>query len=156
VKRAIFGVKDGVGTVLIDGPAAVVHDRGPGSSMHDMWAARGPMPTFSVEDIIASTGPGLDVGPGGVIFRMVEMPPTPLDSELGSGMHRTWTVDYGVVVSGHVALRMEDGTEASLEAGDCFVQLGGKHEWRNPGPDSCVIAFLNHCVDPATVRVQSG
>lgn len=140
MKRAIFGTRDGVGTVVIDGPPAAVHDRGPGASMYDMWAARGPA-TFNTEDITASIGPGLDVGPGGVMFRVVEMPPRSPDTEIGAGMHRTLTVDYGVLLSGAITVFMEDGTSASLEAGDCFVQLGGRHEWHNPGPDPCVIAF---------------
>ncbi len=140
MKRAIFGTKDGVGTVLVDGPPAVVHDRGPGASMYDMWAAAGPA-SFSIEDITATIGPGLNVGPGGVMFRVVEMPPTAPDAEPGSGMHRTPTVDYGIVLSGRITVAMEDGSRASLEPGDCFVQIGGIHAWRNPGPDSCVIAF---------------
>jgi len=140
MRRAIFGVKDGVGTVIVDGPPAAVHDRGPGASMFDMWAARGPA-DFAIEDITASVGPGLDVGPGGVVFRIVEMPPTAPDAEPGSGMHRTLTVDYGVLLSGSITVVMEDGSSTDLERGDCFVQIGGRHAWRNHGPDSCVIAF---------------
>jgi mannose-6-phosphate isomerase-like protein (cupin superfamily) len=154
MKRAIFGVKDGLGTVLIDGPPATVHDRGPGASMYDIWAARGPQPTFAVDDITATIGPGLDVGPGGVIFRIAEMPPRSPDAPPGSGMHRTWTVDYGVVLSGRITVVMEDGTSASLDPGDCLVQIGGKHEWYNEGPESCVIAFWCAGVDRDSVRAQ--
>jgi quercetin dioxygenase-like cupin family protein len=48
-----------------------------------------------------------------------------------SPMHRTQTVDYGVVVSGRVSLLLDDGSETLLEAGDIVVQRGTDHAWAN-------------------------
>ena len=56
------------------------------------------------------------------------------------GMHTTDTVDFDVVVSGEVYLELDDGAEVLLKAGDCVVQNGARHAWRNPSSVNCVIA----------------
>ena len=58
------------------------------------------------------------------------------------GMHTTDTVDYGIVISGEVSLELDDGEAVDLEPGDCVVQNGTRHAWRNHGPDPCVMAFV--------------
>jgi len=56
------------------------------------------------------------------------------------GMHTTDTIDYDVVVSGEVVLELDDGAEVHLKAGDCVVQNGTRHAWRNRSTQNCVIA----------------
>ncbi len=56
------------------------------------------------------------------------------------GMHTTDTVDFDVVVSGEVILELDDGSEVLLKAGDCVVQNGTRHAWRNRSSANCVIA----------------
>lgn len=56
------------------------------------------------------------------------------------GMHTTDTVDFDVVISGEVYLELDDGSEVLLRAGDCVVQNGTRHAWRNRSPANCVIA----------------
>ncbi|HVP47422.1 MAG TPA: cupin domain-containing protein [Bryobacteraceae bacterium] len=56
------------------------------------------------------------------------------------GMHTTDTVDFDVIVSGEVYLELDDGAEVLLKAGDCVVQNGTRHAWRNRSPQNCVIA----------------
>ncbi len=63
-----------------------------------------------------------------------------LDPARGAGMHATATIDFGVVVSGRVILQLEDG-QAELGPGDCVVQRGTWHAWRNPWEEPCVLAF---------------
>jgi mannose-6-phosphate isomerase-like protein (cupin superfamily) len=57
------------------------------------------------------------------------------------GMHTTDTVDFGVVVSGEVWLELDDGAEVQLRAGDCVVQNGTRHAWRNKSAEPCITAF---------------
>ncbi len=57
------------------------------------------------------------------------------------GMHTTDTVDFDVIVSGEVVLELDDGAEVVLKAGDCVVQNGTRHAWRNRSKEKCVIAF---------------
>ena len=56
------------------------------------------------------------------------------------GMHRTDTVDYIVVLSGEVSLELDDGETVHLSAGDCVVQNGTRHAWRNTSGATCVMA----------------
>lgn len=56
------------------------------------------------------------------------------------GMHTTDTVDFDVILSGEVYLELDDGAEVLLKAGDCVVQNGTRHAWRNRSSRSCVIA----------------
>jgi mannose-6-phosphate isomerase-like protein (cupin superfamily) len=56
------------------------------------------------------------------------------------GMHTTDTVDFDVVISGEVVLELDDGSEVLLKAGDCVVQNGTRHAWRNRSSANCVIA----------------
>jgi uncharacterized cupin superfamily protein len=46
-------------------------------------------------------------------------------------MHRTETVDYGIVLSGEIELELDDGVEVHLEAGDVVVQRATAHAWYN-------------------------
>jgi mannose-6-phosphate isomerase-like protein (cupin superfamily) len=58
------------------------------------------------------------------------------------GMHRSKTVDYGVVISGEVCLELDDGVRKLLRAGDCVIQNGTRHAWRNLSDRECVMAFV--------------
>jgi mannose-6-phosphate isomerase-like protein (cupin superfamily) len=49
------------------------------------------------------------------------------------GMHTTSTIDFEVVLEGEVWLELDDGEEVHLRPGDCVVQNGTRHAWRNHG-----------------------
>src|SRR5262249_5564319 len=56
--------------------------------------------------------------------------------ELGganAGFHRTDTTDFGVVLSGTLALQLDDGAEVSLSPGDVLIENGTRHRWRVVG-----------------------
>lgn len=46
-------------------------------------------------------------------------------------MHRTSTLDYGVVVDGVTELLLDSGESKVLQRGDVFVQRGTAHSWKN-------------------------
>jgi mannose-6-phosphate isomerase-like protein (cupin superfamily) len=58
------------------------------------------------------------------------------------GMHATETVDYVVVVSGELELALDGGETTKLRAGDCVVQNGTRHAWRNIGPEPAIMVFV--------------
>lgn len=64
--------------------------------------------------------------PGGTVLRFVDMMPGAL-----SPMHRTVSLDYGVVLEGEVALVLDSGEERLLKRGDVAIQRGTNHAWRN-------------------------
>jgi hypothetical protein len=57
-------------------------------------------------------------------------------------MHTTDTLDFELIVSGEVYLRLSDGTEKLLKAGDTVVQNGTRHLWRNAGTVPAVMAVF--------------
>lgn len=57
-------------------------------------------------------------------------------------MHATDTLDYLVILSGRVALVLEEG-EAQLGPGDFVVDRGVMHGWRNDHAEPCVAAVVN-------------
>ena len=56
-------------------------------------------------------------------------------------MHRTETVDYGIVLQGEITLIMDEG-EALCRAGDIIIQRGTNHGWANRSNENCRIAFI--------------
>jgi hypothetical protein len=68
-------------------------------------------------------------------------------SSLGKGgakhafMHRTETVDYGIVLDGELVLIMDEG-ETTVRAGDIVIQRGTNHGWANRSDRNCRIAFI--------------
>lgn len=56
-------------------------------------------------------------------------------------MHRTDSIDYGVVLCGEVYMMLDD-EDYLLKAGDTFVQRGTNHAWSNRGTETCQIAFV--------------
>ena len=47
-------------------------------------------------------------------------------------MHRTRSLDYGIVLDGVIELILDSGETQSLYRGDCAIQRGTNHAWRNP------------------------
>lgn len=70
-------------------------------------------------------------------------------------MHRTESVDYGVVLSGEITL-MLDEDEVALHPGDVVVQRGTIHAWANRSNDICRMLFVltDATFDPALKRAQ--
>ena len=56
-------------------------------------------------------------------------------------MHRTETIDYGIVLEGELVLIMDEG-ETTVRAGDIVVQRGTNHGWANRSRANCRICFV--------------
>ena len=63
------------------------------------------------------------------------------DSGRHAFMHRTETVDYGIVLDGELVLIMDEG-ETIVRAGDIVIQRGTNHGWANRSDRNCRIAFI--------------
>jgi quercetin dioxygenase-like cupin family protein len=67
-------------------------------------------------------------------------------------MHRSFSIDYGVVISGELELTLDGGETILLEAGDIVVQRSTNHLWRNPSEtEICRIAFILIQSEPVVV-----
>jgi quercetin dioxygenase-like cupin family protein len=74
----------------------------------------------------------------GSVIRIVDMLPGG-----ASPMHRSDSIDYGIILSGQVELELDDGAATLLGPGDVVVQRGTIHLWRNPSDtEACRIAFV--------------
>lgn len=56
-------------------------------------------------------------------------------------MHRTRSIDYGIVLEGEITLLLDEG-ETVVRAGDVVVQCGTSHGWANRSGGNCRIAFI--------------
>ncbi|HEY8920864.1 MAG TPA: cupin domain-containing protein [Chitinophaga sp.] len=56
-------------------------------------------------------------------------------------MHRTKTIDYGIVLEGEITLVL-DRAETTIKAGDIVIQCGTNHAWANRSGKSCRMAFV--------------
>jgi len=74
---------------------------------------------------------------GGSVIRIVDMLPGKQ-----SPMHRTNSIDYGIVLRGEVELELEDGHKKTIREGGIIVQRGTIHLWRNVTDKPCRIAFI--------------
>lgn len=75
---------------------------------------------------------------GGSVIRVVDMLPGK-----SSPLHRSYSIDYGIIVSGKLELELDGGDVVALSSGDIVVQRGTNHLWRNPSVDTvCRIVFV--------------
>jgi naringenin degradation protein FdeH len=72
-------------------------------------------------------------------------------------MHRTETVDYGVVVEGEITLVLDD-SEVLLRAGSAVVQRGTNHAWANRSGRPCRMLFVlvDGTYDPTIAATLAG
>jgi mannose-6-phosphate isomerase-like protein (cupin superfamily) len=56
-------------------------------------------------------------------------------------MHRTETVDYGIVISGEMTLILDD-SEVPLKPGSVVIQRGTNHAWANRSDKPCRMLFI--------------
>jgi quercetin dioxygenase-like cupin family protein len=79
---------------------------------------------------------GLTLNQGSVI-RIVDMLPGQQ-----SPMHRTNSIDYGIVLSGEIELELDNGAKRTVREGGIIIQRGTNHLWRNTTDAPTRIAFI--------------
>lgn len=145
-RRVVTGhTTDGVSVVLSDGPVPVSRELpDDGVYFHEIWNTAGaPAPVTAVEEI-EPTERDLTVppSPSGTKIRINEFLPDHLDERgLQSPVHRTESIDYGIVLEGQITLILDD-SEVTLHAGDVVVQRGTDHAWANRGDVPAKVAFI--------------
>ena len=97
----------------------------------------------------AAAGAPAGIASGGTIVRVMTIEPGHR-----SPMHRTQTLDYGVVLDGSIQLELDDGATRSVGAGDIVVQRGTIHAWENVTDKPCRIAFILVAAGPLTIGGQ--
>jgi mannose-6-phosphate isomerase-like protein (cupin superfamily) len=169
VRRIVTG-HDGAGRSLVleDGPPAraVTLGGASGTTFHELWSTRAtPAPIDRASGEPAEGGISLLPPKGGTRIRILDVPPDDgtvaalpreavraLFEAIGAGhalaedpphplMHRTETIDYGIVLEGELVLILDEG-ETRVRAGDVIVQRGTSHAWANRSDRNARIAFI--------------
>ncbi len=136
VRRVVTGHNPQRKAVVTSDEMLPVTTRRPGQEGYVVWATD----RVPADNLDPADGSNKAVGttlPNGVIFRVVRY-----EAGAVGRMHRTRTLDYGVVLSGSIVLVMDDDVEVTLHAGDVLVQRGTIHNWVNRGTEACTIAFV--------------
>jgi hypothetical protein len=169
VRRVVTGHDPGGRAVIASDaapPIVVELAAVPGTVFHELWATESvPAPVDNGPD---PTMGELRLAPprGGTRIRIVDIPPDTVQNavtaedaaaafaEIGGSdaheadvegphalMHRTETVDYGIVLAGEVWLVVDEG-ETRLLPGDVVVQRGTNHAWSNRTDETARMAFV--------------
>lgn len=93
-----------------------------------------------------SAGPPAGIAAGGSVLRIMTIMPGHR-----SPMHRTQTLDYGIVLEGVIRLELDGGASVDVRAGEVVVQRGTIHAWENVGDQPCRIAFILIAAEPLSV-----
>jgi mannose-6-phosphate isomerase-like protein (cupin superfamily) len=145
-RRVVTGhTPGGVSVVVSDGPVPVSRELpGDGVAFHEIWNTAGAPARITAVEPVDPTERELAVPPParGTKIRINDFAPGHLDERgLQSPVHRTASVDYGIVLEGEITLVLED-SEVTLRAGDVVVQRGTDHAWANRGTAPARVAFI--------------
>jgi quercetin dioxygenase-like cupin family protein len=120
-----------------DDPVPAAYATPGGTLFYELWATDATPASVDAAPSVLADGPvSMTPAPNGTKLRVNEIPPGG-----GSPMHRTRTVDYGIVLDGEVVLVLDDG-ETVLRAGDVVVQRGTNHRWENRSGTPARVAFI--------------
>lgn len=134
----------GVSVIVSDGPVPVSHELPQdGVAFHEVWITTASPAVIGAgpEDPTAGT---ITVPPPthGTRIRINEFLPGHLDERrLQSPIHRTESIDYGIVLEGELTLVLDD-SEVIARAGDIVVQRGTDHAWANRSKSMARVAFI--------------
>lgn len=134
----------GASVVVSDGPVPMSRELPQdGVAFHEVWATDDAPATIGAGASDPTAG-SLTVPPSarGTRIRINEFLPGHLDDRgLQSPVHRTESIDYGIVLEGEITLVLDD-SEVVARAGDIVVQRGTDHAWANRGDDVARVVFV--------------
>jgi len=126
----------GRSVVLSDGPNPKTLDVGT-AAFHEIWVTdRTPAPIAATEPDPTDRPVRTPPPANGVLVRFTEMAPG-----AESPMHRTETLDVGIVLEGETWLLLDDGSETRVGVGDAVVQRGTNHAWANRSDQPARMVF---------------
>jgi quercetin dioxygenase-like cupin family protein len=80
------------------------------------------------------------------VLRFVDVPPHSI-----SPMHRTVSLDYGVVLEGEFELVLDSGETRPMKRGDVAIQRGTNHAWKNVSSGWGRMMYVLQESEPLTV-----
>ena len=140
---------DGTSIFGADREVPLFRPFGPAGSSFDVFDRRGAVPVNNQEATgeYAETLPRCP--PSGVIFCI-----TNIAGNFTVPMHRTLSIDYGVVLTGEIVLRLDNGDEKTVRPGEFIIQGGANHQWINRTNETCRTMFVT--VGAENVKLADG
>ena len=137
-RRIVTGHDDsGRSVVLSDATVPKTLDVGT-AAFHELWiTSQTPVPIAATEPEPTDRPVRTPPPANGVNVRFTEMAPG-----AESPMHRTETVDVGIVLDGETWLLLDDGSETRVGVGDAVVQRGTNHAWANRSDSPVRMVFV--------------
>jgi quercetin dioxygenase-like cupin family protein len=114
-----------------------------GVVFHEVWATTGnPTPITAVESRDPSDR-AFSIAPvdAGSLIRVIDFLPSTGARAHPAHMHRTKSIDYGIVLAGEIYMLLDD-SETRLTQGDVVVQRGTNHAWVNRSQEVARVAFI--------------
>jgi len=145
-RRVVTGHDERGVSIVVADDTVPVHRVMPqdGVGFYEVWQTdASPAPLYAVEPS-EPTQRTLRVPPepNGTKIRINEFFPGYLNAAgRQSPVHRTETVDYGVVLEGEIVLILDED-EVVLQAGDVVIQRGTDHAWANRSDSVARVAFI--------------
>lgn len=139
-RRIVTGHDEaGRSVVLSDAPTPTTESLETGAAFYEIWATNDtPAPITAAESAEPTARPlQVPPDPRGTIVHVIDMPPGAV-----APMHRTRSIDYGVVLDGEVDLELDDGSVVTMSRGDVVVQRGTAHAWHNRSSGTVRIFFV--------------
>lgn len=139
----------------------------PGTTFHEVWCTEGSPARVDNGPDPSLGSLQLKPPPMGTRIRFVDIPPDTEEflqqgaarmhaafSQIGDSaastvkaqsphplMHRTESVDYGIVIEGEMTLVLDD-SEVTLRPGSVVIQRGTNHAWANRSGKPCRMLFI--------------
>ncbi len=71
-------------------------------------------------------------------------------------IHRTQSLDYGIVMEGSIVLELDDGNTTLMSRGDIAIQRATMHGWHNPsGTEWARLLFVLQDCEPLVINGKS-
>lgn len=135
----------GKSVVLSDGAPEQPHATcGPslGADFFEMWNTPSAVPVLTSVESREPAEREVTIMPvTGHLVRIIDIYP-PHAGGKRTVMHRTQTLDYGVVIEGEIVLILDD-SEVTLKKSDMIVQRGTLHAWENRTDKLARMAFFH-------------
>ena len=157
MRRVITGVgPDGASVVVSDEELPVVAPGTIGVSVSILGGAD-DLPFELPHSGVFEHRPTFMPGPGGLRIQRVSVEPgemsgrgspladggdAPAEAEISDeGYHQTATVDILFVIKGRIGMLLDD-EEVEVGEGDCLIQFGPMHAWRNRGEEVAEVGLV--------------
>ena len=169
MRRIVTGHNEqGKAVIVSDAPPATIIDFKaiPGTVFYEIWNTNAsPAPIDNAADPTLRPVQ-LHPTPQGSIIRFVDIPPDSTQENISAAdivagfgqigaasaathqddsphklMHRTETIDYGILISGELWLVLDEG-ETKLNVGDVVIQRGTNHAWANRSNEVARMVFI--------------